>query len=209
MAVPIAVKNMAIRIMKTNATGKQRRAFKAEPGNQANHENNGSLKQRHRRASQRAAQRNLQARDRRDQRLLQESELAVPDNFDPGKNRRKKNSHGNDSRGQELDVISAAGLGERGAETEAQRQQEQQRLPERADDARGRAAIALELPQPENVDGSHRPLQTLRIMRMRSAEEASSSRMVCPVSSMNASSRFFACVRSFNSSGVPCATILP
>ena len=54
----------------------------------------------------------------------------------PEKTRREEDRHGDDAGRQELDVIALAGLLEDRAETEAERDQEQQRLAERPDDAR-------------------------------------------------------------------------
>src|ERR1700674_1128234 len=189
--------------------GQERGVIEPEPHEQTNDENGDSLNQGHGGPAQRPAEDNLQARNRRHQRFLQEPELAIPDDFDSGKHRREKNAHGNDSGSEKLDVIAAAGFGERRTKAKTQSQQEQQRLPERTDDARPRTRIALELPEPKDVDRVQRPLQTLRMMRICSDEEASSSRRVCPVKAMKASSRVLAWAFSFNATGAPWATILP
>jgi hypothetical protein len=76
------------------------------------------------------------------------------------------------------------------AESETERQQEQGRLTNRADHAGARAEIPLQLPQLQDEDSVHRrPRHTRRIMRVRSTGAAPASRMLCPVSVMNASSK--------------------
>ncbi len=109
-----------------------------------------------------------------------------------------------------IEIVAGAGLGKGGPESEAQRQEENDRLAKRSNDARGRTGVALELTHAKNVNGSHRLRpHTLAILRMRSAEEPSSSRMPCPVKAMNASSSEEDSVCSLSAAGVPWATILP
>src|ERR1700730_15570602 len=84
-------------------------------------------------------------RDRRHQRFLQETELAVPDDFDPAEYRGEENAHRNDAGRQELQVVSGAGPRKRRTETISQRQQKQYRLAQRAHDAGTRAGIPFEL----------------------------------------------------------------
>jgi hypothetical protein len=95
-------------------------------------------------------------------------------------------------------------------EPETERQEKQRRLAERADHTGARAQIPLQLPRPQDKDGIHRrPRHTWRIVRMRSTGAASASRMLCPVSAMNASSRVRPPVCCRSAAAVPSATIRP
>ena len=120
--------------------------------------------------------------------------------------------HADHARRQELDVVALPRPLEDGPEAEAQRQQKQQRLAQRRDDARPRPEVALQLAQPQDVDGAHRvafPRNMRAMLRIWSTDPASSSRMVDPVSARKAFSSVSAPVCSLSSAAVPCATILP
>ena len=134
----------------------------------------------------------------------------VPDDLDAAEYCAEQDGHRDDARRQELHIVAAAGTGKRGPEPETQRQREQDWLAERADHAGARAEIPLQLPQPQDEYGVHqRPRHAWRIMRMRSTGAAPASRMLCPVSAMNASSRVRPPVSSRSAAAVPSATMRP
>ena len=154
----------------------------------------------------------MDARHRRDQRLLQEAELAVPQQADAGEDRGEQHRHPDDAGRDELEVAALAGLLEDGPEAEAQRQQVQQRLAERRDDLRARARVALQLAQPQDVNrrSSAVPSTSSPSGASGRAESAASSRMV---DAGQREERLFERVAlpvcCFSSADVPCATILP
>ena len=98
---------------------------------------------------QRAADHDRDARHGSHQGFLQEAELAVPDELDAGEDGCEQDGHADHAGREELDVVALAGFLEDRTETEAQRDQEQQRLAQRSDDAGARADIALQLAQPQ------------------------------------------------------------
>ena len=71
--------------------------------------------------------------------FFQKAELAIPDQFDAGEDRGEQDGHGDDAGREKLDVIALAGLLKDRSEAEAERDQKQQRLAERSDDARLRS----------------------------------------------------------------------
>src|SRR6516225_4292962 len=204
-AVPIAVHMIAISAMNKNATGSSSGCAGRNPAARQTRKTmlpwiSATV----------AAPSVRPSTHRRHQGFLQEAELAVPDNLDAAEDGGEQDAHRDNARRQELHVVAAAGAGEGGPEPEPERQQEQGWLAERADHTGARAEIALQLSQPQDEDGVHRrPSHTRRIMRMRSIGAASASRMLCPVSAMNASSSVLPPVCSRSAAAVPSATIRP
>ena len=103
-----------------------------------------ALHHRHRRAAQRAADHDLQPRDGRHQCLLEEAELAVPQQAEAREDRREQHGHADDARRNELQVAALSRFLEHRAQAEAQHEQVQQRLAERRYDLRARPRVALE-----------------------------------------------------------------
>src|SRR5207248_3254904 len=138
--------------------------------------------------------------------LLQKAELTIPNELDAVEDAGEEDGHRDDARREELDVVPLAGALEDRAEPEPERQQEQQRLPERADDARPRSEVAFDLPQPEHVDDRHHRLPRCHmaaIARIASAPVAASARIDVPVSFRKACSSESVPVCVFSSAAVP------
>ena len=163
--VPMAVKSMAIKNMKTAATGSSRVVLDTKAGDQAKAEDDKSLDHCDCRAAERPAKDDLDAGDRRDEGLFQEAELLVPEYLDAGKHRGKQDGHRDDARGEELDVIAVAGFLVSGTEPKSHREEKEERLGQGGEDAGARAAVALELPEPEDVDDAHVLPQTRPMAR--------------------------------------------
>ena len=191
--------------------GRLAKLVDAESGQQTNHDDHQALEKSHRRPTQSTPGHNQDARNGRNQSLLQKPELAVPDQLDSGEDRGEQNAHADNARREELDIVALSGSLKNGPEAESQREQKQKRLSQRRDNARARTEVTLDLAQPQNVDRAHErfPRNMRAILRIWSMEPASSSRIVEPVSFRNAFSSVSAPVCSLSSAAVPWATILP
>ena len=93
IAVPSAANTIAMSAMNSNASGSAESVRGPEAGDQADDQHQQALDHRDRRAAERAADHDLQARHRRDERLLQEAELPVPEQADAGEDRREQHRH--------------------------------------------------------------------------------------------------------------------
>ncbi len=81
----------------------------------------------HRGSAKRATDHDLQARHRRDERLLKKAELAIPQETRAGKDRREQHRHSDYARCDKLKIAAVAGTLEDRAEAEAENQQIQHR----------------------------------------------------------------------------------
>src|SRR5262245_34331801 len=192
--------------------GRGGKPTRTEARDETNRGHDHALNQRDRGPAERPANHDRQAGDRRHERFLQKSKLAVPDQFDTVEDRREKNGHADHARRQKLDVAALPCALKHRPEAKAQRNQEQQRLPKRSDDPRAGSSVPLQLAQPEHanhVDGHRRPLHIFAMLRIWSSGLPCSSRIVVPVSVRNASSRVLVEVRCFKAAADPSATILP
>jgi hypothetical protein len=126
-----------------------------ESGGEADEKDNAPLDQRDRRAAERPPEHDLESRHRHHQRFVQKTVLAVRDDLDAAEYGGEQDAHRDNARRQELHVVAAARSGEARA-APPERQQEQDRLAERADHAGARTRIPLQLPQPQNENGVHR-----------------------------------------------------
>ena len=98
MAVPSAQNTTAISIMNTNAIGTRQQAVRPEPGNRADDQHQRALQHRDGGAAERPPDHDLDARHRRDQRLLQEAELPIEQQPDAGEDRHEEDRHADDAR---------------------------------------------------------------------------------------------------------------
>src|SRR5579872_3445816 len=112
---------------------RQQREVRPESEDQRQQKNDDSLNRGHRRAAERAAEHDGEARHRSDEHLLEESELPVPNDLHAGKDGGEQDAHGHDAGGEKLKVVAAAGAPVDGAEAEAQSHEKEQRLSQRAD----------------------------------------------------------------------------
>ena len=108
IAVPSAANTTAISAMNSERERQRRGVRRPESGNQADDHDQQPLDDRDGRAAERAADHDLQARHRRDERFLQEPELAVPQQADAGEDRREQHRHADDARRDELQVAALA-----------------------------------------------------------------------------------------------------
>ena len=129
IAVPSAANTMAIKRHEDERQRHRRQAVRPESGHQADDQNQRALDHRDRRAAERASEHDLQPRHRRNQRLLEETELAIPQQADAREDRREQDAHPDDARRDELQVASLPRLLEDRTEAEAEHEQVQQRLP--------------------------------------------------------------------------------
>lgn len=116
--------------------GEHSPAFRPEAGDEADHKHDHALHDGDRGAAERAADHDVEARDRGDECFLEEPELPVPDDFHAREDAGKENAHGDDTRREELQVVASPRLLVDGPKPEAEGEQEQQRLAKGSDDAR-------------------------------------------------------------------------
>ena len=168
MAMPSAANRTAISTMKPRATGTVARCAGRKPATMQTMITSRPWMHGDRRAAQRPADHDLQARHRRDQRLLQKAELAIPEQAEAGEDRREQHRHADHAGRDELQVAAVAGLLEDRPKPEPEHQQIQHRLAERRDDLRARSRVALQFAQPENINRAHRlpPLHILANCRI-------------------------------------------
>src|SRR5436189_2272521 len=129
--------------------------LRAEPGDQADDDDEQSLNHRDRRAAQRSADHDVQTWHRCDERLFEKTELPVPQESDSGENRREQYGHADDAGRDKLQVATLSGLLEYRAQTESERLQVQEGLPQRGDTLRPRSRVTLDFPEPQDVNRAH------------------------------------------------------
>ena len=181
---------MAISAMNSNASGTPPSAVRPEAGDQADDE--------HQQCPECIAivappsvrpTMIVQPRHRRDERLLQEAELPVPEQADAGEDRREQDRHPDDAGRDELQVAALPGFLEDRAQAEPEHQQIQQRLAERRDDLRARARDTA---SPRAARGCRSTLIVIvlhisrHLPHLVGRRSARSSRIVVPVSARNA-----------------------
>src|SRR6185369_14812713 len=142
-----------------------------------------------------------------DHRLLQKTELPIPQQRHSREGRREEDRHADDAGRDELEVAPLTGALEDPPEAEAEHTEIHHGRAERADHLRGRAEVLPHLAHPEGEDDAHRRLHICAAWRMRSVAPANSSRMSVPVSARYAASSDWVFVRSFSSADDPMATM--
>ena len=209
MIVPIAEKTSAMSAMTRIAVGTTSACRGTKAGEQTDAEDEQSLKQRDRRAADGSSHHDRQPRHGRDERLLEEAELPVPEQRHAGERRREEDRHAHDAGRHELEVAPFAGALKDRTEAEAEHAEVHHGRAERADHLCGRAEVFPHLAHPECEDDSHRRLHMRAASRMRSVAPGTSSRMSIPVSARYAPSSDSLFVRCFSSAGDPIATMRP
>src|SRR5438270_708864 len=130
-------------------------AHRSKSCDQGHDENQRALQHRDCSAPQGPPDHDRQARHRRDQRLLEKPELAVPQHGDPREHGREQDRHPDHAGRHELQIAAFAGALEHRREAEAEHAQVHERAAERRHDLHARAHVLLHLSQPENEDDAH------------------------------------------------------
>ena len=176
-----------------------------EPNNDREQKDNQALYHCNGSTTEGSAKHNFETRHRCNQRLLEEPETPVPQDFNTGKGSREEDAHSDDAWRQELDIITASSLRIDWSKTESKGYKEKEGLPQGSYNTRFGPEVALQLPEPEDIDDLHRRClpNILRRVRICSRLFGSSSLISRPVRAINAPSRELVPVWFFNSSSVP------